>query len=297
MHDRVASNWEERQCKDGLARSVPQKRPNLTQRNNQPSLLQRIIGNQAFQRQVAVDPDGQIPGTRTAPRQSAASPGIAALEDQGTPESDDELIRLQSDAGVPGGVGDAGAPSPAGDAGVAAPKLSPSLSIIGTGAYTDTTESHKKVTYNATWSGGSKEDYIIVQWVKGFVKHADGTPFKASLYGSQKDVDFADWVIDSVDEDPAYWSDGPVRWRYTVDGPNKFSATDDPVGMKKAWGEGTKARLDFQTAVYKSADVPTTTTGSISATPLTSFENWNYYAELVPENYVELHPPLKFDHS
>ncbi len=149
-------------------------------------------------------------------------------------------------------------------------------------------ESRKKIKFNATWKGGVKEDYIIVNWVKGHMKNSSGKPFKAKLYGKLAPIDFADWQVDSPDEDPAYWSLGGTRWRYTVDGPTKFSATDNPGPMGDSDGKGAEAKLDFKTAVYKSADVPTKTSGSISATPLSSFQPWDYHVTVLGGG--------KFDH-
>lgn len=150
------------------------------------------------------------------------------------------------------------------------------MSVTSAGYVNSATESDKTVTFDAKWSGGAKEDYILVQWLKGSIKKPDGTPFKVKMYGSLVDFDFSAFQIDSVDADPAYWSDGGTRWLYDVGTGNHFSATDAPGPMKDSFGAGAKANVDFKIAVYKSADVPTTTTGSISATPLSSWHTWSY---------------------
>jgi hypothetical protein len=198
---------------------------------------------------------------------------ILMMEDRGAPEPDDEVIRLQApDAGVT--RPDAGT-SPA-DAGVPASRTA-SLTVTE-GSYVDTaTESKKDVKFEVTWSGGSKEDYVIVNWVKGYAKNPKGKPFRASLYGSLADTNFPSWKIDSVDADPVYWSDKTGRWNYNTAGANKFWATDSPGPMRTSMGKGTEAKLDFKTGVYKAADVPTTTTGTISATPLHSLQPWSYH--------------------
>ncbi|MEI9971346.1 MAG: hypothetical protein WDO73_04415 [Ignavibacteriota bacterium] len=198
-----------------------------------------------------------------------------ALQDdeEPAPAASDEIRELQGDAGVTTAP-DAGA-APA-DAGSGAAAASASLTISGD-SYADGAKSIKKVKYNVSWTGGSKTDYIIVQWVKGFAKDSRGNFLKASLYGKTADINLADYQIDSVDEDPAYWSAGGVRWNYTDEGAGKFSATDQPVSLGTADGKGAQAKLDFKTGVYKSADVPTTTTGSISATPLAPLVPWSYY--------------------
>lgn len=243
-----------------------------TQQIESSSRLLRIIGNQALLGRSEVDPNPTrtIPDTQNIEKLSDSGHS-AALEDRTAPIADGDIVPLENSA---------------------------SMAITGNGAYVDTaTESRKNVKFTATWTGGAKEDYIIVNWVKGYAKKADGTYFKAMLYGSAADINFSDWKVDSVDEDPAYWSNGGTRWRYTVDAANKFSATDSPIQMKMSAGEGTVARLDFKTAVYKSSDVPSTTTGTLAATPLSTFEAWSYYTKIVPQNYVELNPALKFDHT
>jgi len=214
-----------------------------------------------------------LPGRLRPSSIPLVDPKISAAEARGAPEPDDEIDRSSNGVGGSG----SGAPPPP-----RPPAATPSASLALTGnTYTDSAaESHKNIKFNATWSGGAKEDYLIVQWLKGYSKNSDGTPRKVQMYGSDVDFDFADWQIDSVDADPAYWSDASGRWNYTVDGPNKFSATDDPGPVKASQGVGREAKVDFKTAVYKAADVPTTTTGTIAATPLSSFQPWAYHARV-----------------
>ena len=169
-----------------------------------------------------------------------------------------------------------GAPAPAPAPAPAAPAPSATLGLTGN-KYTDNaTESRKNIKYNVTWTGGAKEDYVLVQFLKGSIKQASGTPFKVQMYGSIVDFDFADWQVDSLDSDPVYASSGGTRWNYSVDAPDKFSSTDSPGPMKNSFGKGAEAKVDFKIAVYKSADVQKSTTGSISATPITSFEPWDF---------------------
>ena len=185
---------------------------------------------------------------------------------------------LAANGGSGGGSG-SGSGSGSGG-GSSAPARSASLALTND-TYDDTGgESHKNIKYNATWSGGAKEDYIIVQWLKGYSKNADGTPRTVTMYGSVVNFDFADWQIDSVDADPAYWSNSSGRWNYDVDGPNKFSATDDPGPVKASQGVGREAKVEFKTAVYKASDVPTTTKGTIAATPLSAFQPWSYHVKV-----------------
>ena len=157
-----------------------------------------------------------------------------------------------------------------------------SLTITGNGSYQDTpTVSRKNVSFNVTWSGGKKEDYIIVNWLKGYMKNPKGKPYKVKMYGKWVGFNFSSWQVDSLDADPAYWSKGSTRWRYIVDGPNKFHATDSPGPMYTKDGKGAEAKVDFKTAVYRSADVPKTTTGSLSATPITPFRTWEYHVKVL----------------
>jgi hypothetical protein len=212
--------------------------------------------------------------TSPDPRSTIAA---ARAAESGIPEAPipDDEHRLAQAPGLDAGV--------AADAGSAAPTLSASISVTGNGSYTDTaTSSTKPVKFNVTWSGGAKEDYIIVNWIKGFMKNSSGTPYKVTMFGASVDYDFADWRVDSLDKDPAYWSSGGVRWNYTVDAASKFSATDGPGPMNDSDGKGAEAKVDFKTAVYKSADVGTNVAGpTIAATPLSSFDTWNYHVEVL----------------
>ena len=195
---------------------------------------------------------------------------LRAAEDRGVPEPDDEVRWSQAPP-------DAGVARP--DAGVP-PAATPSatLTVTGDSSYTDTaTESRKPVRFNVTWSGGKKENYVIVNWLKGYLKKSDGKYLKVKMYGSKVDFNFTGWQVDSQDTDPVYWSDSGGRWNYVVDAADKFHATDNPGPMYTSDGKGAEANLDFKTGVYKAADVPTTTSGTISATPLHSLQPWSYH--------------------
>lgn len=182
-------------------------------------------------------------------------------------EGDDETRYAQAPAPAPAPVP---APAPA--------PVTPTASLALTGnKYTDTaTESRKNIKYNVTWSGGAKEDFVLVQFLKGYLKKPDGTAYKVKMYGSSVDFNFADWQVDSLDEDPVYASTGGTRWNYSVDAADKFSSTDSPGPMYDSDGKGAEAKLDFKIGVYKSADVQKKTSGTISATPITSMEPWSY---------------------
>lgn len=154
----------------------------------------------------------------------------------------------------------------------------PTLNVVSSGYVDNAISSTKPVRFDVTFSRGAKEDYIIVNWWKGYMKDSSGVPFQASLYGAVADINSTTWKVDSADPDPAYWSDPTTgRWNYVVDGPNAFHARDNPGPMNTSDGVGASAQLEFKTAVYKASEVPTTTTGSLSAIPLTAFQPWDYH--------------------
>jgi hypothetical protein len=93
------------------------------------------------------------------------------------------------------------------------------------------------------------------------------------MYGSLVDFNFPSWQVDSVDPDPVYWSDASGRWNYnvTADG---FNATDDP-GPALTSEHGAVYAVNFAIGLYKLSDLPTATTGTISATPIDE-KPWQY---------------------
>jgi hypothetical protein len=134
--------------------------------------------------------------------------------------------------------------------------------------------SHKKIRFDANIPvTHSKKDYALVNWVKGFMKQGSGAYFKAQMYGATTDTNWPTFQVDSMDADPVYWSDAAGRWNYNGTF-NGFYATDDP-GPALSSEHGAEYALKFQMGLYKLADVPTTTTGTISATPL-AMVPWDY---------------------
>jgi hypothetical protein len=192
------------------------------------------------------------------------------------------VVRAASDGGVDGGA----APVPS-DAGAVAAK--PSISKSGD-SYTDTAdESHKKIKFTVSVpSGLTASDYGLVNWVKGSAKNGSGDFFKVKMYGTLVDFNFADFQVDSLDADPIYWSDASARRNYTAE-TGGFSATDDPGPAKKTQ-TGAVYAFQFKMGVYKMADVPTTTTGSISATAIDAV-NWDYSVK-VSSTGTFSHPSL-----
>jgi hypothetical protein len=176
--------------------------------------------------------------------------------------------KVSDDAGGGGG-------SPA-DAGAPAAPAKPTLALSGVGSYVDGTESHEKITYTVNVPAGQTPgDYCLVQEMKGSAKTGSGSYFKIPLYGSpSKDWNLPDWGVDSIDADPIYWSNSSGRWNYTLSG-QKFTATDDP-GPALDSEKGAVYAIKFRVAVYKTADVPTTTTGAVGATAVSPMEFWDY---------------------
>ena len=131
-------------------------------------------------------------------------------------------------------------------------------------SYNDTaTQSIKRIQFNVFVPRGlRKEDYCVVNWVKGYAKDGSGSFFRAQLYGADTDINFASYQVDSLDPDPIYWSRGGVRWRYTNVSQRRFSATDSPVEARRAW-TGSDFNLNFKLQVYKVQDVPLTTSGNL----------------------------------
>ena len=149
----------------------------------------------------------------------------------------------------------------------------PTLSLSND-TYNDTpTQSQKNIQFNVTLpSGHNPTDYALVNWVKGYARDSNGY-FQARVYGSVQDVNFPNWQVDSVDPDPVYWSQPTGRWNYNIT-PNGFNATDSP-GPALSRELGAVYALNFKIGLYRLRDLPTTTTGSISATPI-SERPWQY---------------------
>jgi hypothetical protein len=135
-------------------------------------------------------------------------------------------------------------------------------------------ESHKKIKFDVSVPNGvAPQDYALVNKLKGFEKAGDGTFFKVKMYENSVNFNFPDWQVDSVDPDPVYWSKGTTRWRYnsTTGG---FYATDDP-GPALSSEHGAVYAVNFKIGLYKLADLPATTTGTINATALDE-KPWQY---------------------
>jgi uncharacterized protein YcfJ len=168
---------------------------------------------------------------------------------------------------------------------------SSSLSLAASNdSYTDTaTESRKEIRFDVGIPTGSNAgDYALVNWVKGYMKDGSGTYFKAKMYGSDVDANYADYQVDSVDADPVYWSDTTGRWNYNPTS-SGFYATDNP-GPALSSEQGAEYALNFKMRLYRLADIPTTTSGTISSTPLATVP-WQYSVK-VDSSGVFSHPSI-----
>ena len=151
---------------------------------------------------------------------------------------------------------------------------SPTLSKSNDSYSDNATESRKNIRFDVGLPSGARAgDYALVNWVKGHMKEGGGGFFKVQMYGSNVDANFPSFQVDSMDADPVYWSDAAGRWNYTSTA-NGFYATDSP-GPALATEHGAEYALKFQMGLYKLADVPTTTSGTIAATPL-AMVPWDY---------------------
>lgn len=177
-------------------------------------------------------------------------------------------------------------PAPAAPAAPATPSLA-----LENDTYTDSgNTSHKVIKFNVTVpSGLTARDYALVNKLKGHMKKADGTYWKVQMYGSLVDFNFTSEQVDSVDADPVYWSNSSGRWNYVTTSTG-FYATDDPGPPGHAFSPGDEAAVKFKIGLYRLADVPTTTTGTISATPLQELP-WQYSVKAAADGTLS-HPAL-----
>jgi hypothetical protein len=178
-----------------------------------------------------------------------------------------------------------------GDGGGSAPAATPSLSLSND-LYADSgTTSHKNIRFNVTVpSGLTATDYCLVNKLQGSMRKADGSYHRVRMYGSLVDFNFGSEQVDSVDADPVYWSSDTGRWNYTT-AASGFSATDDPGPPGHAFAKGDVAAVKFKIGLYTLAGVPTTTTGSLSASPIQELP-WQYSVAADSTTGTLSHPTL-----
>ena len=194
--------------------------------------------------------------------------------------------------GVLGGLigGPIGAGLGAAAGGLIGSAASGSLSLSND-SYSDIpTESHKKIRFNAVVPLGHKAtEYALVNWVKGYMKDGSGKYFKVKSYGVVVDSNFPSWRVDSADPDPVYWSSPARRWNYSTT-PNGFYATDDPGPALKSERGAVYAR-NYRIGLYKLSDLPLTTSGTISASPIEE-KPWQYSVVVDPKTGAFTHPSI-----
>jgi hypothetical protein len=174
------------------------------------------------------------------------------------------------------------------------------------------------------------KDYAVVQYNRGCLFNSKKTKNGTIIYSNGPtrqffdDTEFPhshkDWVIDSIDKDPAYWS-APQEYgrlsKYRLNDPMipqtevrpvymKSSLTDQtisyvrdmPTGASYYAGAGhLNASIDFRTCLYKLSDLPLETSpdgASIAGKELKCFD-WGHhyifnYAKSKYEITKKIHP-------
>ena len=158
-------------------------------------------------------------------------------------------------------------------------------------SYVDTsTESRKNIrhAFSPTPTGTAAADHFcFVQRVKGFFRRADGSYFSVTMYGNTVPMNFADWVIDSLDDDPSYGS--PPHNAHSSAGGNVYYVSDSP-GPALSSEIGCVYNVDFTIGIYCTNEVPTSGCAAQPSTG-TSFATatWDYKTT-VTTNGTFTHP-------
>lgn len=145
--------------------------------------------------------------------------------------------------------------------------------------YTDTADkSRKHIKFDVKVPKGlNRDDYVLVNWLKGHMKKDATHYFQVEIYGVWGDANWPAFQVDSVDTDPIYWSDAANRRNYTAEGTDGFSATDDP-GPALNTETGAEYDMHFKMEVYRLSDVPATTTGTLGGaeSKVIATHYWDY---------------------
>ncbi len=150
--------------------------------------------------------------------------------------------------------------------------------------YTDGATSIKDIHF---WvrvpKGGNVEDYVVVQWLKGYAKNAAGAYFHHRNYGVLTPVNYADFVIDSLDTDPIYKGSAPSigRWCGSKTGNDAFFVRDSPIQSPSA-SAGNEAKLEFKTQLFLLKDVPEITAGNLGGAEAKALKTltWSYITKV-----------------
>jgi Domain of unknown function (DUF4157) len=126
--------------------------------------------------------------------------------------------------------------------------------------------------------GGDEKKCVMVNWVKGFAKEADGTYHQAEIFGNLVELNLQTMQVDSVDTDPVYGSKDGERWRYNSSGGGSFWTTDTPGPT--VWNDGSESNFNFKMCLYCIDNVSATSdvAGSGVSNPLKCIE-WDYKAK------------------
>ena len=126
--------------------------------------------------------------------------------------------------------------------------------------YDDTTipnESHKAIRHQFSPSPPTENaanHFCFVQRLTGSCRRADGTYFTVTMYGNTVPFNYTNWVIDSFDDNAAYWSQYP-HYNHDPAGGNVYFVEDDPGPAKAVW-TGSVFSVDFTIGIYCTNEVP-----------------------------------------
>ncbi len=117
---------------------------------------------------------------------------------------------------------------------------------------------------------------------------ANGDYFTGTVYGiANVPMNFTNWVIDSLDDDPAYWS--PPHNAHSSAGGNVYYVSDDP-GPALSSETNCVYKADFTIGIYCALQVPTSGCAAQPSTG-TPFDTktWDYKVT-VTTNATFTHP-------
>lgn len=162
----------------------------------------------------------------------------------------------------------------------------------GTDTYDDQGgESHKKIKFKfKVSSGADPTKCVMVNWVKGFAKDSNGDFFNSKQEGVLEEVNYPDWRVDTIDQDPVYFSDTTGRWRYQSEGSNTFSATDGP-GPALSSEPGTHFAMKFKMCIYCIDDVPDHMAGDVIKSKAIKCIAWQFSVKVARDGSFT-HPRL-----
>jgi hypothetical protein len=252
----------------------------------QPRAAQRQSSNSTPDEQRIMPLGGLTPAGHAFHRVNVF-PAPTARSDADTPLADSGAAGAQSPRTAPNTSPPA---APAGPAAPAAPAV-PTLTVADP-SYTDSgSTSTKTVVFNvAVPSGLTATDYALVNKLQGSLRKADGSFYSVRMYGSVVPFNFTTEQVDSVDADPVYASTATSRWNYSTTA-GGFSSNDTPGRVNGVYSPGDVAAVRFKIGLYRMADLPATTTGTIAANPLSEVP-WQFSVVCDATTGAISHPAL-----